>query len=193
MKNGKYFIDLTKYVPAFINDIPEMAAIYHVEGLELGLLQEHIEDIFNQFNVKTATWGLAFYEDKYGITYNPNLSYEHRREAINAAKRSKGTCDTNRVKIIAESFSNGECEVTRHDNEGYFQVEFVGTLGIPKNMLALKKEIEKAKPAKLEVKYKFRYNLLRDLTKYTLRDFVDNNLTLRDLLSENLAELIPNK
>lgn len=172
----KYFVNLYKYVPQFIYELPEMEAIYYVEGLELGLLKWQIEDVLKQFNVDTATWGLRIYEDKYGIQYNPSMSYESRREVIKAAIRGKGVADTYRIKIVAESFSGGECNVIRHDREKYFTIQFVGIKGIPTNMQALINEIKKIKPSHMGFDFKY---------TYTSWDYLDN----KDL-SYNSAESI---
>lgn len=155
--DNNYFVDLTKYVPDYVVELPEMEALYYVEGLELGLLKWEIEDVLKQFNIDTATWGLRLYEDKYGLTYNPSLSYEERREILKAARRGRGVINTEKIKLIAEAFSGGECNVIRHDKESYFTIQFVGVKGIPRNMQGLINELKKDKPSHLGFDFKYTY------------------------------------
>lgn len=169
----KYFVDLYKYVPNFIQEIPETNAIYKVEGLELGILAYQMEDVKKQLRIDTATWGLALWEEKYGIETNLSLSYEERREIVKARKRGRGTATVSRIKNAAESFSGGEVQVIEHNTEYYFEIKFVGVKGIPKNMDSFIDMINLIKPAHLS--YVFTYTYL------TWDQFDDYNLTAGQL------------
>ena len=153
----KYYIDLGIYVPDFISLIEEMKEIYEVEGEELGLIQYQIVDIYKQFRIKTATWGLVLWEKRYGIETNLSLTYEERREIIEAKRRGRGTTTIQMIKNTAESFSGGEVDVIEHNEHYYFVVKFVGVRGIPKNMPAFIDMIETIKPAHLGYKFEYTY------------------------------------
>ena len=153
----KYHIDLSRYVPDFISNIEEVKAIYTVEGGELGLLAYQLEDIRRQFRIDTATWGLALWEEKYGIETNLSLSYEERREIVKAKKRGRGTTTIQMIKNTAEAFSGGEVDVIEHNEDYYFIVKFIGIRGIPKNMPAFIDMIETIKPAHLGYKFEYTY------------------------------------
>ena len=154
---SKNIVNLKRYVPDFISALSEMKASYESQEIELQLLKEQIQDIKNQFQINTATWGLRLYEDKYGLTYNPSLSYEERREILKAARRGRGVINTEKIKLIAEAFSGGECNVIRHDKESYFTIQFVGVKGIPRNMQGLINELKKDKPSHLGFDFKYTY------------------------------------
>lgn len=153
----KYFVDLYKYVPDFIQEIPETNAIYKVEGLELGTLAYQMEDVKNQFRIDTATWGLSLWEEKYGITTNLSLSYEERREIVKARKRGRGTTTIKMIQNVAESFSGGTVQIIPHNEEYYFVVKFIGVKGIPKNMDAFIETLEIIKPAHLGYVFEYTY------------------------------------
>lgn len=153
----KYFIDLYKYVPDFIQEIPETNAIYKVEGLELGTLAYQIEDVKNQFRIDTATWGLSLWEEKYGIETNLSLTYESRREIVKSRKRVRGTATIKRIQNAAESFSGGAVQIIPHNEEYYFIVKFVGVKGIPKNMDGFIEALEIIKPAHLGYVFEYTY------------------------------------
>ena len=69
-------------------------------------------------------------------------------------------------------------------------IKFISIIGIPKRLDDLKIAIEKVIPCHLGVSYEFKYNILNDLTPYTLQEFVDKGLTLNDLLSGDLKILL---
>ena len=159
----KYYQKIISYVPDFLIELPEMAAIYRAQARELARFSVEREDVLNQFNIDTATWGLRLHEIKYGIEYDPSQDDESRKETLKAAKRGRGTATTDRIKLLAESFSGGKVDVERHDEDEYFNIKFVGTTGIPKNIDQFKSMIEKFKPAHLAVNYIYNYNTWKDI------------------------------
>ncbi|OOM78929.1 hypothetical protein CLPUN_17850 [Clostridium puniceum] len=154
----KYMVDLNPYVPTFISELPEVKAIYDVESLELGLLKYQLKDVKKQFRIDTATWGLDWWENKYGIETNYLLSYEERREIVKAKKCGRGTTTKVMIKTTAERFSGGECKIIEHNEEYYFTVHFIGVKGIPKNMQAFKDMLDLIKPAHLAYDFAYTYN-----------------------------------
>lgn len=163
---GKYFVDLTKYVPPFIYENNEiMQAIYKSQGEELGSLLYYLDDLTKQFFIDTATWGLTYWEEEYGIETNLNYSYEERREVIKAKKRGQGTCTKALIKSVAEAFSGGECKVIENTGPYQFTIKFIGVKGIPRNMQGLINAVDEIKPAHLV--YEFQYT-------YTSWDYLDS-------------------
>lgn len=153
----KYKVDLTKYVPPFVSQIPEMKASYDVQGTELGSLLYYADDVKNQLHIDTATWGLIYWEERYGIETNLSLSYEQRREIVKAKKNGQGTTSIAMIKRVAENFSGGEVNVIEHDDDYYFTIQFVGVKGIPRNMQAFINMLDDIKPAHLEFDFKYTY------------------------------------
>jgi hypothetical protein len=165
---NKYKVDLTKYVPTFISEISEMKAIYDVQGTELGSLLYYLDDILKQFFIDTATWGLIYLEDEYGIETNLDMSYEDRRTVIKAKKRGQGTTTKEMIKNVAESFSGGEVNIIE-DNANYsFKVKFIGIKGIPKNMESFKNMLEDIKPAHLGYVFEYTYTVWNVLKEKNL-------------------------
>ena len=154
----KYFVDLTKYVPAVVwKKSKVIQSVYKNQGIELGLLYYYLEDLKDQLFIDTATWGLAFWEEEYGIVPNSNSTYEERRENIKARKRGQGTCTKALIKNVAEAFSGGECNVLENTAPYTFTIQFVGVKGIPKNMQGLKDVLNTIKPAHLLYDFKYTY------------------------------------
>lgn len=155
----KYKIDLTKYVPPFVIEIPEMKASYDVQGTELGGFLYYSDDVKKQLHIDTATWGLVYWEERYGIETNLDLSYEQRREMVKAKKRGQGTTTMQMIKNVAEVFSGGEVNVIENTGPYIFTIQFVGVKGIPRNMQAFINMLEDIKPAHLGYEFKYTYTV----------------------------------
>ena len=63
--------------------------LYQVMGLSLDLVRQIFEELPEQFFVETATWGLAYHEQKYGLPVRENVDYEDRRRAILERMKSR--------------------------------------------------------------------------------------------------------
>ncbi|NRT90951.1 YmfQ family protein [Clostridium beijerinckii] len=154
---SKYKINLTKYVPTFVSEIPEMKASYDVQGTELGSFLYYADDIKKQLHIDTAIWGLIFWEERYGIETNLALSYEQRREIVKAKKKGQGTTTKQMIKNVAETFSGGEVDVIENTAPYTFTIQFMGVKGIPRNMQAFINMLEDIKPAHLGYVFKYTY------------------------------------
>jgi hypothetical protein len=125
------------------------------------------EDLFLQFNVESATWGLSIWEKALGLETNASKSYEFRRTRIMSKLRGSGTTTTAMIQNVAESFSNGEVTIIEYNNENRFEVKFTGTIGIPPNMDDLTAAMEEIKPAHLAYSYVYIYRTNGTLVGYT--------------------------
>ncbi|MFL0251242.1 YmfQ family protein [Clostridium neuense] len=150
--------------------------IYKSAGIDLDSLGGNIQDLINQLNPSTATWGLNIWENELKINTDINKSYEERREVIEARLRGYGTTTKKMIENTAEAFSGGECNVIEHPENYSFTVQFVGVLGIPKNLEAFKEMLEIIKPAHLA--YDFKYT-------YTIWDFIKNKPKTWDNIKTN--------
>lgn len=167
-----YPVDLSKYVPQDIYNGNVFNKIYKSQEYQLGVLYWQMDDLLKQFFIDTATWGLVYWEEEYGIVTNLNYSYEERREVVKAKKRGQGICSKLLIKNVAEAFSGGECNVIENTAPFTFTIQFVGIKGIPKNMQGLINAVDEIKPAHLV--YNFKYT-------YTSWDYLDGkNLTYND-------------
>lgn len=149
-------------------------------------IKEERDELFNQFNIDTATWGLELWEKEYGLETDITKTLLDRRSRIKSKMRGVGTTTKRLIKNIAESFSNGHVEVTEHNNEYYFEIEFVGKIGLPPNIPDLKAAIEEAKPAHLNVVYICKYRTHGDLAVYShkqMKAYTHNELRARQDLN----------
>ncbi|WP_202906843.1 YmfQ family protein [Abyssisolibacter fermentans] len=158
---------LMSYLPNSYKTSHVMVSIADTENNELQDFKANLEGVLNQFFIETADFTLERWEKDLGIPVNNSKDLEYRRSVIKSKLRGKGTITINLIKNVAESYSNGEVEVTE-DNKNYnFIIKFVGIKGIPPNMDDLKKAIEEIKPAHLGFDFEYTYNtwdMVSDLT-----------------------------
>ncbi len=149
--------NLLYYLPQVLREVREFRTLYSIVEDEIVLLRLNIKSILEQCFIDTSAWGLALWEDSYGVKIDSNKSYEERREILKAKKRGQGTVTPKMLKETAEAFSGGEVDIIEHPEEYAFTVKFVGVKGIPKNLTDFKDMIDTIKPAHLAYDFKFTY------------------------------------
>ena len=135
-------------------------------SVEADLINDEVENTLNQFFVDSATYGLDYWEKMLGISKNNN-DIQTRRENIKAKMRSRGTTSIEVIKNICEAYSYGEVEIVVDHSNYSFEINFIGSIGVPKAFAELDKTIEEIKPCHLAHSYKFNYNTHSDLSKFT--------------------------
>ena len=163
-----YKPDLMRYLPHFYVSSTIMKAIQEAYSEEFGYVYYFLEDFLKQFlTPATATWGLAFWEQELGLKTDTSKTYEERREITLARLRGMGTVGKDVIKRAAEAFSGGDVDVIEYPAEHRFVVKFIGTLGVPKNMVSFIEMIEDLKPAHLTYSFEYTYTwwaMLKNLT-----------------------------
>ena len=158
-------MSLINKLPSFYdNDITK--PIQNSFTVEANSINDEVENILNQFYVDSATYGLNYWEKMLCISKNNN-DIQTRRENIKAKMRSRGTTSIEVIKNICEAYSYGEVEIIVNHSDYSFEINFVGSIGVPKAFAELDKTIEEIKPCHLAHSYKFRYNNHEYLSQYT--------------------------
>lgn len=148
---------LKDYVPEFISTSKTFTTLYNSEQIEIDGVNNIINDIINQCFIDTATWGLDNWESFLGIITDHNKDINYRRTVIKAKLRGTGTVTVNMIQNVAQSFSNGDVQVIEHPSNYNFEIKFVGSIGIPPNVVDLQNAINSIKPAHLTVTYTYLY------------------------------------
>lgn len=130
-------------------------------GIELDILENVLEDIYNQYWFDTMTWGADILAKQLNVKLPINLTQEEKNSLLQARWRASGKSDVFLLQNICDSWKNGEITVSFIN--GKIQIKFTGEIGIPSDLTSLKSEIDKAKPAHLAVDYLFRYFLIKDI------------------------------
>lgn len=137
--------------------------ILRVEQIELEKEEQAINLLINEFFIDTAVYSIPIWCKFVGIEDDITLDIDTRRSNIKAALKTKETTTVAVIKSIAESYSNGTCEVVEDYANYKFTVKFISTIGIPKRIEEIKKIIDKIKPAHLAYDFEFKYRTWGDI------------------------------
>ncbi|MED3571971.1 putative phage tail protein [Cytobacillus praedii] len=151
---------------------------------ELDISDKNNKDLRLQLSIKTATWGLKYWEEGLGIPTILSDDYEIRRSRVLSKWRGFGNFSGSLIKSVAEAYSGGEVEVSIDIPEHLVIITFVGKLGIPPNIEDLKAQIDNIIHAHLGVEYVFTYVIYDRLKeKYaTYNDLAASGLTYDEIL-----------
>ena len=184
--------ELTQYVPKRYwghDDIQKF--IYEKLSKRLNWLEGIFEEIVNNAYIKDMDdESLSKLEKEFKIKPEGEMTLEDRKDFLLSILRGIGVTNVEKLKTIAKTYECGDIEVIQNYNSYSIIIKFVSILGIPKRLNDLKKAIEKVVPCHLGISYEFKYNILNDLTPYTLQEFVTKGLTLDDLASGDLKTLL---
>lgn len=145
-------------VPQYLRTSEYFKALLAAEGAEVDAAGAAADALLDQLLVALAGYGLALWEDFLGLPVNPSgRTLAERRERITSKLRGSGTSTVALLDQIAESYANGDVEITEQADLYQFTVRFVSEIGIPSQIDDLKAAIEEAKPAHLAVVYAYTY------------------------------------
>lgn len=85
--------------------------LFQVMGLEMGEVREKIEELPYQAFPETATWGLRYHEQKYGLPVREELTYEERRRFIYQKRDERSPMNPYRMEVIMENITGRKAHV----------------------------------------------------------------------------------
>lgn len=160
---------LKSYFPPIVTDSKINTELINTTGIEFDNLYDKIADLEMQFDIDRATWALDIYEKELGIVTDHTKNLDYRRSVIKSNSRGSGKLTNSLIKIVCDSFSYGDVNVTY---DGTIHVQFTSVIGTPPNMQDLKNVVEQIKPAYILLDYFYRYLLIKE---------VDGVMTLNQL------------
>lgn len=116
---SSYDRDLEKifkdYLPSLYSESKVVSEIIKVDSMEMEELYTAANDLYNQLFIEQSTWILDKWEEVLNIETDLTKTFEQRRSVIMARLRGYGVVNAELIKNVAESFLNGECEVTEYN------------------------------------------------------------------------------
>lgn len=85
--------------------------LFQVMGLEMGEAREKIEELPYQAFPETATWGLRYHEQKYGLPVREELTFEERRRFIYQKRDERSPMNPYRMEVIMENITGRKAHV----------------------------------------------------------------------------------
>lgn len=166
---------MTERVDRMLSQAPdyyETSAVYNkiqaVQADEYDSLAEKNADLALQMRIKTATWGLKFYEEALHIPIDEADSLENRRGRILSRWRSPGNFSASLVKSVCESFVNGQVDVSIDLVNSLVHIKFVGPLGVPDKIEDVTDAVENIIHAHLGKEFEFRYLTVNQVQGMTI-------------------------
>ena len=166
---GTSYSSLKKSVPSFIRDAPILDFLYKRQGAELDKIRTAVLFI-KEMIVSITTCpdkGLWFWEQLFNMS-NPELSPQSRRELLKMRCRGIGTLTTEFIRILVESFENGETIVTDHPRNSTVEIKFISTIGTPPNIEAIREALDDYIHAHYDVEFSLRYLLVKEVEQKTI-------------------------
>lgn len=155
-------------------DYYETSAIYKkiqaVQGNEYDNLDIKNGDLKAQLRIKTATWGLRFYEEALRIPVSLSESYEVRRGRVLARWRSPGNFSAALIKSVCESFVNGQVDVAIDLENSLVLIRFVGPLGVPEKIADVEDAVDNIIHAHLGWGFEYRYLTINQVQAMTINE-----------------------
>ena len=122
--------------------------IYQVMGAQLDIMDVSVEDLPYQAYVDTATWGLRYWEQAYGIETDESLTYEQRRAEIHARESTGAPINPERIRTTLEGITGRSWSIEEMNSEYRFKITvYQGEDAI--NWKRVIQWLDKVKPAHL--------------------------------------------
>lgn len=162
---------LLAYQPDYYKTSKTMEQINNTNAIELNRFNDAITTVYNNLYIDTADSDtLARIENELGLTIATNYETSYRISRIYSRLKGNGNFTKSFIKNIADSYTNGNVDVTVNNPSLYFSIKFTSVIGTPPNMNDLKDFIEEYKPAHMAVVYEYSYLLVPDVNSMTIGD-----------------------
>lgn len=158
----KRTVDISTYLPAFLSKSAEYKAGLDVESEEHERMRTALIDVENQFNVKTAEWGLDLWEELLGIAADRTKSIEERRTIAQGKLVKPGSVTVDFLKKLIDVYlKNGKSDVIEYPKDYAVKIVFPGNG--TRQIKDIEKTVREYIPAHLGWRYKALVTVKLDL------------------------------
>lgn len=154
---------LTDQLPERYLNSPEVGAAAGILWVLGEAFRDCVLDWLEQLTIDTATWGLKYWEQAYGVTPQITDTVEERRGRVKAKMRSPQTVTAAMLENMTDSYINGQSVVTELPRQHKVQIQFNGDYGIPSNLDSLTAALLEVLPSHVTYEYLYRYLLVREV------------------------------
>lgn len=154
---------LTDQLPERYLNSPEVGAAAGILWVLGEAFRDCVLDWLEQLTIDTATWGLKYWEQAYGVTPQITDTVEERRGRVKARMRSPQTVTAAMLENLTDSYINGQSVVTELPRQHKVQIQFNGDYGIPSNLESLTAALLEVLPSHVTYEYLYRYLLVREV------------------------------
>lgn len=97
--------------------------IFQVMGMDFDDVRLRFEELRLQAFPETATWGLTYWEQRYGITPTSEQTIEERRRAVILKRNAREPMNPSKVERIIQTMTGFTAKVTENVADYTFSVE----------------------------------------------------------------------
>lgn len=143
--------------------------LYQVMGIEMEEARRYFEELRSQSFPETATWGLSYWEQRYGLPIDDTLSIEARRQRITSKRGLRAPINPARIEQIISDLCGKPCVVIE-DNKNYKFYVSIYTDDVKININDIKNRIKKIKPSHLGFSLKLEFGpiIFKNKEKFNL-------------------------
>lgn len=120
--------------------------IFQVMGLDMDATRLRFEELRLQAFPETATWGLTYWEQRYGITPTPSQTLEERRRAVLLKRNAREPINPRKLEHIIQTMTGMEATVAENVAPYTFSVE-IHSDGGPIDFDAVMSKLKRIKPS----------------------------------------------
>lgn len=120
--------------------------IFQVMGLDMDDVRLRFEELRLQAFPETATWGLTYWEQRYGITPSSTQTLEERRRAVLLKRNSREPMNPAKIEHIIQTMTGMTAMVTENVADYTFAVEIFSD-GSPIDFDAVFSKLKRIKPS----------------------------------------------
>jgi hypothetical protein len=142
-------VNILKYLPEFLQSDINFKSVADVNSAEHEDIRLLIQDIFNQFFIETATWGLESYERILDITPKLTDTYSIRRNRILLKYQANQTSTVEFLKSLVQRYASNEAVIRIVEDNTNYAFSIVTTGGSIIDLAGLFEAINVYKPAHL--------------------------------------------
>lgn len=145
-------------LPGFWAGAPQVVELQRVLDEMVQAAGSSQADTLAQLFLPTATWGLSWWEQAYGITPASGQTEDQRRTRILGKIRGQGVATVALIQATAGAYVDAAVSVEEHPNEFRFTVVFDGIGAQPPEPEEMTDALNEIKPAHLTFDYLYLYH-----------------------------------
>jgi hypothetical protein len=121
--------------------------IFEVMGAEIDFAKGKFDELRKQAVPETATWGLKYWEQRYGILTNENQTLEQRRRAVVTRRFPRSPMNPALMEKTLTSLCGRKVSIVENVQPYVFGVYIESDSSVPVDIAPLLEKLKKIKPA----------------------------------------------
>lgn len=144
-------VNIMRYLPEYITKDVEIKSVLDTGSEEHEQMRLSIDDMFKQFFISTATWGLTNWERVLALKPSSGDSYQTRRNRILLYLQSHQTSTVEYLEKLSDRhITGGTSRIVEHNTGNYFNIYIDGDIkNVKIDVAGIHEAIDIYKPAHL--------------------------------------------